>query len=307
MLWCIIHLKLFPFVFSFEMFIMKTIRVATTGFVILVFSLFAQVAFAFDEAAVGIVLDVQGTGKIMEKGAPRKLQLLAYLKKSSQITLEEGAKASLSLYATRSTYRLTGPAVIEIDADKVTVTKGAPAVVKSMAEKLVVAAESSNLLTGAIRMRTLPPKIAVLSPESGAVLLNSQPTFTWMATEPAKFDFTLSEQAGNLIASEKLSTTEWSLPASISLKQGMVYRWTVSFLSEKDGNVSTAKGEFSVGSKEMMDRFGKLKPSEEASIEEWILYAATLQGNHMFHEARMAWQFIGKQRPDLEKVKEMAR
>jgi hypothetical protein len=47
-----------------------------------------------------------------------------------------------------------------------------------------------------------------------------------------------------------------------------------------------------------------LKPEENAALEEWVLYAAMLQNKRAFAEARMVWQLIARQRPDLLKSPE---
>lgn len=286
---------------------MITLRIAFVCFALTVLTCLTGSALAYDDNVVGIVLDMQGSGTSLENGAQKKLQLLTYLKRDSQINLEEGAKASLSLYSTRSVYRLTGPAVIDIGRDKVTVVKGSPAVVKSMAEKLVAAAETSKLLTGAIRMRQIPPRITVVTPENGAVLLNARPSFTWASSAASGFEVKLQEYGGEQIATEKRSSSDWTLAPEMNLKNGQEYRWTVTMISETDGKPYTAKGSFSIGSKEQIAAFENLKPSTDAPIEEWILYAATLQSSNVLHEAKIAWQNIAKQRPDLEKVQEMLR
>lgn len=271
----------------------------------LLFYAFAQNVFA--DAAVGLILDLQGNGKVTEGSTQRKLQLLTYLNKGSQISLDEGAKVSLSLYASRSTYRLIGPAIIEVDADHVTVIKGSPAIVKSMTEKLVLAAASSNLLTGAIRMRTLPTQIIALAPENGALSLNQRPNFSWASIEAAQYDFKLEDAKENIIASAKVNEVSWVLPASVLLVPGNSYKWSVSYTSVKDGHLYVATSEFNVATKEQIETFAKLKPAQDAVIEEWILYAAMLQSNRIFHEAGIAWRMIAIRRPDLEKVKDFAR
>src|SRR5436190_1068741 len=81
----------------------------------------AQAVAATEQGVVGMVLDLQGAGQLVDKGKAGKLQLLSYVKPQMELRLEPGSKASLSLYATRSVYQLKGPAVIEIGADRLTV------------------------------------------------------------------------------------------------------------------------------------------------------------------------------------------
>ena len=268
-----------------------------------------RVAFAAtDDGFVGMVLDLQGSGQLVEKGSVTRLQLLSYVKPQMQLKLDAGSKVSLSLYATRSVYQLTGPSVVDIDKDRLTVRQGAAPVIKSMAEKLVAAAENTNIVHGAYRMRNLAPKIVLTTPENGSVLLNERPTFSWEASDVTGYDVTVEElQEHTIVAIAKVNDTSWQLPAKLKLEYGNNYRWSVSYPSAKEGKVISAAGDFSLASKADADKVSALKPEPKAAIEEWILYASMLQSQQMREEARAAWQFVAKRRPDLQKVQDLAR
>ncbi len=262
---------------------------------------------AVDQGVVGMVLDLQGAGHLLEKGKPAKLQLLSYLKPKMELKLDAGSKVSLSLYATRSVYQVTGPAVLEVGADQLTMLQGAAPVVKSMAEKLVVAAETTSIMPGAYRMRSFVPRIVLTTPENGIVLLKSRPTFSWDVEEEASYEITLQEQPDRMIVSAKVTDASWQLPADVALEYGKAYHWTVSYTSPSDGKNYSAISGFSLASKATADEVAALKPAASASIEEWIMYAAVLQNRQMREEARTAWQFIVTLRPDLRKAQELAR
>lgn len=266
-----------------------------------------QAVAAPGDQAVGMVLDLQGTGRVADKDVVTRLQLLAYLKPQTRIMLDAGSKVSLSLYATRSTYQLAGPAVVDIRKDGLTVIEGAKPVVKSMSEKLVAAAEKTTLTAGAYRMRSLAPRIVVAVPENGSVLLGSRVAFRWVATDATGFEISLLDQDEKLIASAKPDETSWTLPESVILSPGNTYYWTVSGKSKTDGKRHSATGEFSLASKEEAAAIAELKPAETAPIEEWMLYMATLQGRRYTQEARSAWEFIRRQRPDLHNMQEPVR
>ena len=261
---------------------------------------------AGNDDAVGIVLDLQGTGQVTDKGNNSKLQLLTYLKPTMRISLPAGSKASLSLYETHSVYQIVGPSVIDIAKNKLSVISGAAPVVKSLAEKLVMAASEHDLQAGAYRMRAISPRIVAVTPENGTLLLRSQPTFSWAAMENGNYEITLLDQVEEIIASGKTTDTNWTLPVNVKLNNGGVYHWVVGYKSAKDGKTYTATAEFSLASQAEIDKLAELKPSDDAAIEEWILYAAMLQNKRMFIDAQAAWQLIGKQRPDLQKAHELA-
>lgn len=258
------------------------------------------------DGAVGMVLDVRGTGQITEKGAVAKLQLLSYLKPQMQVSVDAGGKASLSLYATRSVYQLAGPSVVEIGKDQVKVIKGAAPVVKSMAEKLVTAAQNTDFRAGATQMRTIPPRIFIETPPNGAVLLRNQPTLTWLAMDAATYEVTLKDLSDKVIASAKVNDRSWQVPPNVALEYGTVYQWTVSYKLTADGTTHSATGEFSLASKAEVEQLAALKPADDAPIEEWVLYAAMLESKGVSAEARALWQKISTQRPDLQKARELA-
>lgn len=258
------------------------------------------------EAALGMVLDVQGNGKMEVNGTTSKLQLLAYLQPKMQITLDAGTKASLSLYATRSVYQLTGPATVTIEKDGVTSLQGQKAVIRPMAEKLVRAAETSNVIAGAVRMRQVPPRIVAVTPENNSLLLGQHPAFNWISAEAAEFDVSISDMDEKLIASEKTKENNWQLPEKIKLEEGATYRWQVAYVSAKDGKTYAARAEFKMASKAETASLNELKPEDNAGVEDWVMYAAMLQSKRAFGEARQVWLQIARQRPDLQKQSEAA-
>lgn len=275
----------------------------TKFFLIGLLSFLSHTAFAAGaDGAIGMVLDLQGTGQLKESGSVSKLQLLSYLKPQMQVSLDAGSKASLTLYATRTVYQLTGPAVVEISKDKLNVLQGKPPVSKSMQEKLVVAAENVNVTPGAYRMRAIK-LIRVGSPENNAVVLGKRPTFRWSAAEKATYDVSVRDESDKEIAGAQVNGNSWELPAGVNLAEGNIYRWVVSFKSG-DGRSHSDSAEFSVASKaEATAAISELKPEASASIEEWVLYAAMLDDRGLISESQSVWQMIYSRRPDLRKAR----
>jgi hypothetical protein len=258
--------------------------------------------------AVGMVLDVQGPGQISEKGAVGKLQLLAYLRPGMQVSVETGGKASLTLYATRSVYQISGPALLEVGRDRLNMIKGVAPSVKSMTEKLMQAAEATELRTGAMQMRSGMPQIVVTTPPNGAVLLTNRPGFGWKTRDAAAVvDITLEDWFGKVLASGKASEGKWQLPAELALEYAKYYRWTISYQTPEDGRKHSATSDFSLAEKVVAEQLAGLKPAEGAPIEEWVLYATVLQSKGVLIEARSAWQYIARQRPDLQKDQALGR
>ncbi|MBC3883283.1 hypothetical protein H8K35_17985 [Undibacterium sp. LX40W] len=264
----------------------------------------AQQTANVKDPSIGIVLDLQGQAKVLDQAQGRKLQLLSYLKQNEQVQLEQGAKLSVSLYANRSVYRFVGPAVLVAEKDQIRLIKGAAPEVKQVKEKLVAGAESGQLLTGAIRMRQLPPKIAVLTPENGAVLLGAPKELNWASVEKANYEIRIVDEDENLIIEAQSASQTWMLPAALQFASGKAYKWNVSFISERDGARYSTSGEFRLADETTRIELSKLRPTDDAVIEEWVLYAAHLQSLGLFQEARATWKRIGQTRPDLERSME---
>ena len=114
-------------------------------------------AQAADEPVAGMVLDLQGPAQVTfaAGGGSGKLQLLANVPAQSRIELPAGSRASVTLYATRSVYKLTGPTMVDVTRGAVTLVKGNAPETQAMGEKLVATAQSDKLIPGAYRMRNL--------------------------------------------------------------------------------------------------------------------------------------------------------
>jgi hypothetical protein len=266
-------------------------------------------ALAAESNVAGMVLDLQGPAQVAENGTTGKLQLLANLMPQTRITLPAGSKASVTIYATRSVYRLEGPSVVEATKDGLTVVQGKAPEVKSMGEKLVIAAQTNNLIPGAYRMRSLriAPRVILTSPESGTVLLDTRPNFTWEAAEPAAYTVSLQAESGGLSYNATVNGNSWALPAGVQLEYGKTYDWKVSYVSPTNGETHATTGKFSLATKEETEQFTALKPSEADPIEDWVFYAVMLQQRQIRAEARNVWKRIALKRPDLERAAELSK
>jgi hypothetical protein len=262
---------------------------------------------ASDNDVVGMIVNLQGGGEVVAGDASSKMQLLQYVKPKMQLKLEAGSKASVSHYQSKMIYQLSGPAVVEVDADGLKAISGNAPVSKSMAQKLVVAAADSNLMPAAVRMRDAISPITIATPKNGSVLVKTRPVFTWNAFESTSYDFKLEQKTGAEVLHTKVDAASIELPAGVNLEYGKSYKWSVSYVAAADGKVNMAEGEFSVLPEADAQNMLSLKPAADAPIEEWVLYASTLQNRHVFEEAHEVWRQIAVQRPDLKVVQNFAR
>lgn len=272
----------------------------------------AQPACAAGPAdVVGMVLDVQGSGEVMQKDRDNKetvgkLQLLGYVKAGAKIKLDAVSKASVSHYGAKLIYQMTGPVMAEVSADGLKVISGKPPVTKSLAEKIVQAAVNPNLGAAAFKMRALGQDIAMLSPSNRSKQINSRPRFQWSAPEPGTFEVKVTELPDTVVQHATVDGMVWELPAGAKLAQGKDYRWSVSGTAP-DGQQHSASAEFSMATQAEADSVLGLRPSSGAAVEEWVLYVAILRDRGMLDEARDVWRIIASQRPDLSSANPLAR
>lgn len=266
----------------------------------------ANAAAAADEV-VGMVLDVQGGGELIDKGQPSRLQLLGYLKPGVRLRLDSGARASVSHYGARLIYQLNGPLLAEIDAGALRVLKGAAPATKSLAEKVVQAAVGANSGPAAYKMRAMQQQIVLLGPRNGSVVLGSRPSFRWESSEPALYQLTLQDADGKLLLQISTDNPGWQPADGQALASGQSYRWSVSYTSAVDGAQRSASAQFSVVSEAERASLAALRPGADAGVDELVLYATLPQNRQMIDDARLVWAEIAARRPDLSKAGSLAR
>ena len=245
-------------------------------------------AHAASDDPVGMVLDLRGDA------AP--LQLLGYVRAGQQIRLGAQASASVSHYGSRLVYQLTGPLQAQVEPNGIRVIKGAPAQTRSLAEKLVRAAVDPRLSPAAVKMRALSD-VTLKAPLNRAVLAGVRPQFSWMA-EGGDYRVQVDELDGKRIASGTSESGSWELPEGVALMPGTGYRWTVT-QADPEGEQASGSATFTVATEAEREAVLALRPAPDAAIEDWVLYAAILDGRRFDEEARAAWRAIAARRADL--------
>lgn len=261
---------------------------------------------AADAPVVGMVLDLKGSAQLIEGGNASALKLLAYLRPGMKIQLAPGSSTSLTLYASKSVYKFSGPTALEVEKDNIRVAQGGAAVVQIISEKLVLAAQASREMPGAYRLRDLPPRLGLLQPQDRSVLLGNPPEFCWSGPKGTRFTFELLDDQMRTVARSETEDSCLKLQGDVLLPHGLGYRWRVSTQAGPEQATLSAERTFSVASQAQAQQVAALKPREDESMEEWILYATLLQSQNMLDDAKAAWRLIAARRPDLQQVRELA-
>lgn len=258
-------------------------------------ALAAPGAFAANDKA-GLVLDLQGEAEIARASGAARLKLLDYVAPGARLTLAAGSKASVSHYAARLIYRLTGPAQVEVEEGGLRHVSGNPPQTSAIAAKTVTAALHPNLGPAAIKMRALP-QLVMRAPANGGNVLSTRPQFRWEANEAASFNIELTELPSRTVAQATVKGQAWELPAKMELAHGKSYRWTVSYTL--DGRMRGGAATFSLPTRADAELIAALAPPAQAGADEWVLYATILKDWNMLDESQKVWDRIAERRPDL--------
>lgn len=245
----------------------------------------------------GMAMDVQGKVEQSVNGVAASMKLLDYVQVGSNITVADQSALSLTLYAEKKLYRFQGPAAITITAEGgLNQSSGAAPVVKPLAERSLAATQQGSFIPGSTRMRSAMAPVVLMAPPKGSILTEGQPSFSWASAQPGPYAFRLIDANGETVWENTVPAQQLSLPGSVKLKAGTVYKWQV--LLEK-GHGRSDRGQFSVASQEDIKAVRAAAPGAGAPMEEQVLYAVDLRDAGYIQEARKVVQQIGKTRPDL--------
>lgn len=253
---------------------------------------------------VGMAVDVQGGVSAGKAGKMQRLELLAYLEPGTRVELAAGARASLSMYASRTVVLLAGPGVYEVGDKAIRALSGAPPVSKPLGQKLVLAAQPADRIHGAVRMRDAA-RIDLVAPVDGEALVAPPARLEWESADPGPFTLTVSDEStGEALVETKVDAPAWAAAEGAVLRPGGQYRWQVT---PAPPSTSVRTGRFRVLTSEEAASVAAARPSPDAPIAEWVVYASTLRDAGVVTEARAAWRHIAEKRPDLARARQLAR
>lgn len=253
-------------------------------------------SFAMAQPA-GMAMDVRGKVEQSVNGIAASVKLLDYVQAGSDITLADKSSLSLTLYAEKKLFRFQGPAALQITADGVLKqSSGAEPEVKPLAERSLAASQQGSFIPGSTRMRSAMAPVVLTAPPKGSILTEGKPSFSWASAQPGPYAFRLIGANGETVWESSVTGQQVSLPGSVKLSAGTLYKWQVSL---EKGHGKSDRGQFSVASQADISAVRAAAPATGAPIEEQVLYAVDLRDAGYIQEARKVVQQIGKTRPDL--------
>lgn len=257
-------------------------------------------------AAVGMVLDVNGSVRADVSGHSKVLDIATPLDPGTHIVLEKGSEIGFVFYPTRQKFTVVGPAALQISEQAVKQLQGVAMKSKDLPEnRATIALGFQNSVRPAAGvMRALVVKPIPLEPQDGETVLSTRPEFVWTSGNGAPIDFSLTLD-GALIHQQKIEGNWLVLPVGVVLLSGSEYRWQIaSAASDKSkANWST----FTVASDSLRQQVQDDQPAGEAELADWVLYAMSLEELKIKTGASRVWKRVAEQRPTSEKLQKMLR
>lgn len=243
---------------------------------------------------VGMVLDVLGPVQFI-KPAAQEVNMFANLEPGAQIGLGRGAKLVTTLYSRGAELAFAGPARLHVKEDSIEVVFGAKPQERVLQAKDVIAASQGitrRQQQAAISMRNIDP---LVWPVHQDAVRETSPEFRFSGPSDDLFLAVFNREA-KVIAREALRPGgSVRLPAEFALQRGETYSWT---LIEDDGTQKTANRKvFRVLREEEIKLADASRPSSDATVSQWALYAGLLESLWLRTEAKAVWARLAKERP----------
>ena len=257
-------------------------------------------------AAVGLVLDLNGSVKADVSGRAKVLDIAGSIEPGTRIDLNKGGEICFVFYPTRQQFAVVGPASLQITEGSVKQLQGNPMRPKNLAENRTAVAMGfqDRVVPAAMVMRSLLVRPRTLEPQDGETVLSERPEFAWKTESGGLMEFSLSLD-GALVHQQQTDGNRLELPAGLSLASGREYRWQVAFAN--GDRAGTNWGTFTVANASLRQQALSNQPPAEAELAEWVLYAMTLDQLKLRTDANRVWARISDQRPASSKLKEMLR
>lgn len=253
---------------------------------------------------VGLVLDVQGNVSVTAAGKTQPLAALNYLAPGQEIRLDAQAAMVATVHAEQAEYNFTGPTTLKVGEKSIAVTKGKPPTVRKLPGAIVTAARSAvqhRLAMAGMIMRggSRHSSEVVFDPADDTTVMTRNPRFEWRTGQHGPFLVTLNHANGREMARAQVVESPWQLPASVRLKFGEAYEWSVgAVVATTVQPLGSAR--FITLTKVDNERLTKLKAASARSVADAVLYALALEDAGINSEARKVWAAIRQARPDAE-------
>lgn len=257
----------------------------------------AMAAIAADRLAM--VIDLQGKVTLESGGGAGGIGILSSLSAGTTLTLGPQARMVMVYLKSGDEYELAGPGLYQVGIAEPEVISGA----KPIKRKAALAGYGAGRINpmGKIQaglvMRGGAIKSLRLLEPSGSLVSTERPTFRWEAVPGARsYHFELDNDTGATMAEGTVNEPVFCLPAGVVIVEKMLYSWGVE--TSVDGQQYAKWHQFSVLGKGERERMKELKPGDNATFAERVLYTAMLEEMGLRDDARPLWKALAMERPD---------
>ncbi len=253
-----------------------------------------------------LVTDISGRVETAEK---RIIGILSEIADGTRLDLPTGAQlVALDLTSGRE-YVVVGPGQFRVEKDGVHGVAGAHVMPRQLpasnlpAVKISVGRVSRASMTMRGGFSSSGP--SPLYPARTAVLTVT-PSLRWSPVEGATtYRVTITDDAGMIILDSRTSGEEMRATSAAGLLGGKQYALRVEALGAQ-GRIADASTTFSVVTDDAARLLDQIKPDRDAPFSQRVLYAAQLQEAGAVDEARLLWQALAKERPDIRSFIDLA-
>ncbi len=279
----------------------------------LLFAVIAAVGWGATAAAQPVAIVTDTRGKAVLDSDPRKpdLAITAALDPAARVQLGPDARLVVLYLKSGDEFALTGPALIEFNADEPKALKGAAPVKRTSALARAggeVRIKPAGVAQAALVMRSIRPaaRIRVLT-LTGTKTLDESPVFRWEAVQQGvSYQFELSDDTGKVLHEATTPATEVRLPAAILLREATPYSWSVSARLD-DGRRYASNSDFSIVMPRVRAQVEAARPAANAAFSERVAYALWLDQLELLDEARKYWMALAAERPEDSQLQARAR
>ena len=260
--------------------------------------------------AVAMITDLTGNASLTSNGEQKKCEILMSTFSGDEIRVEANSKLTLVYFKSAKEYTFAENSVFKVNTEAPENKSGANATTRDLevAKNTKLLTDENEYSQAAILFRGTrnKSKIKLVSPVNSKIL-SSQPMFEWQPLEgDLQYRFVLTDDSGRTVIETLVNGTNFKLPPENRIVDSSLYSWQVE-ARLSTGAVYSNSTSFSLIDKGELEKINRLRPKDEATFSERIVFAMLLEQMGVRDEARSYWKTLSAERPDNKLLKGKAK
>ena len=250
---------------------------------------------------VAMITDLTGNVSITRNGVKKEGEILMSVSPGDEVRVKENSRLTLVYFKSAKEYTFPEKSVIKINTETPENKSGS-----KVASRNLEVAKNAKLLSvdgeysqAAIVFRSArkKPKIKLIRPINSRVL-DTQPSFEWEPLEKvSEYRFVLIDDSGRTVIETLVNGTSYNLPSENKIVDYVLYTWRVE-ARLATGDVYTNSTTFSLLDDEERGKINRLRPKDDATFSERIVFAMLLEQMGVRDEAYRYWKILSAEKPD---------